>query len=294
MEGADLNRKGLLKFPNGVAVIFSDNSPGWKMQEDFYQTPREPGRNYGIYYHHALWGSGPHLVQAVSPWKTYAIMRQAVERSSHWYAILNVSNVREFALGLDASARMLRNSEDFDPDRFLRRWCQERFGASAPAAESAYRKFFAAYLESPKTGTPDLLDGLALHAGERLLGGFEKARPQPELLERVSRQRAALEQATANVPGEFFQTNFTAQRGILIGILKWVECAAMAVQDRERGDTAAVAAELRRARSALQEVRSAQAMTARGDFRDWYRGDRKMDLARAERLTAELIKTYAH
>ncbi|MCC7365868.1 MAG: glycosyl hydrolase 115 family protein, partial [Dehalococcoidia bacterium] len=73
MEGAELNRRGFLTFPKGVTVVFADNSPGWKMQRDFHETPREPGRTYGIYYHHAVWGWGPHLVQGVPPWKTHAI-----------------------------------------------------------------------------------------------------------------------------------------------------------------------------------------------------------------------------
>jgi hypothetical protein len=126
MEGAQLHEQGHLQFPPELMAIFSDNSPGWQLQRDFYEVPRQPGRRYGIYYHMALWSVGPHLAQAVSPEKAHAIFSLAVERQSHDYAILNVGNVREFVLGLDAASRMLRDFEPFDPERYLTDWCGER------------------------------------------------------------------------------------------------------------------------------------------------------------------------
>lgn len=226
MEGAALNRQGHLRFPADVTVVFADNSPGWKWQADFYETKREPERQYGVYYHHALWSSGPHLAQAVSPEKTYELLRLAVERNAHHYAILNVSNVREFALGVDASARMLREIGTFQPERFLRAWCAARFGKGAAQAELAYRLFLQSYEINSQTGTPLLLDGQALAMGKRFLSEVDKiaaagfkggnlARPQTaewirqhipdmfvgaqddprDLLAQLQAQRARLEQA---------------------------------------------------------------------------------------------------
>jgi len=299
MEGAALNRQGFLKFPEGVGIIFSDNSPGWIWQSDFYETPRQPGRNYGVYYHHGLWGSGPHLVQAAAPWKTRAMLSVAVERGYTWYAMLNVANVREFVLGLDASARMLTDFASFDSDRWFRRWCQERFGAAAEEARRAYESFFASYVLDPKTGTPALLDGLALHQGERIAQALLKGQPASAPLDLIRQQLEALnlsirlaEMARAKMSGagrEFFETNLLAQQRILCGILRWTEALALCAAAKDRAE---VARHLQAARDGIAEIRSGQALCTRGPWKNWYRGDRKMNINRAEQMTMQLAEQY--
>jgi hypothetical protein len=334
MEGAALNRAGHLQFPPGVTVVFADNSPGWKWQADFYETKREAGRGYGVYYHHALWSSGPHLAQAVPPRKTHELIKEAVARGASEYAILNVSNVREFALGVDASARMLREFAAFDPDRFLAQWCAARFGAAARQAEQAYRQFFAGYAINSQTGTPLLLDGLTLGMGTRFLGevkriseaggsGAKLSTPRAaewarqhipdmvageqddprRLLQRMQEQRAALEEAgrtaavvAAQLRGEsrlFFENNLLAQQRIMLGLVKWADAAVRAGLAAEAGDRAEGGRQLQAALDAFAEIRAAQALTTRGKWADWYRGDRKMNLARAEELTRQVAALFA-
>ncbi len=160
-EGAVFNEMGLLEYPENTTVVFADNSPGWVMQDDFFKTKREAGINYGIYYHHALIGSGPHLAQAVPPAKTKEIFSLALEKKSNYYAILNVSNVREFVLGIEASRDILENQGNFDADKWLKDWCQRNFGDLSGEIFDAYKTFFNAYREDKTHGTPLLLDGLA-------------------------------------------------------------------------------------------------------------------------------------
>lgn len=310
MEGADLHKKGMLRFPPGVAVIFSDNSPGWMLQPDFYEVAREPGRPYGVYYHHALWGSGPHLAQGVSPQKTYSIFGQALQRGSTHYAMLNVSNVREFVLGLDATARLLRDYPDYDPDRFLTQWCRERFGEAAGEVEQSYRKYFASFTSVPYRGDRAMLDGEIVHAGTRLLAKILKPldsgkrfvlADRAEIGERavqVARQRNAVAEAGArngvilarlDGPGRgLFETNFVAQQGIQLGLLEWLQGVLGAARAVDAGATAAAAEQLRAAEAGMARVRRAQELTSRGVWTHWYRGDRKMNLARCEELTAKL------
>jgi hypothetical protein len=330
MEGAELNRRGFLKIPADVTVVFADNTPGWRMQADFHETPREPGRTYGIYYHHAVWGWGPHLVQGVAPWKTEEIFRQAVAKKSSHYAILNVSNVREFALGLAASARMLRRMEGFDGRAYLRAWCAERFAPAGAEAGSAYRALFDSYFEDPRTLTPALLDGTTVSQGKRLmrrllsrlngepdqvrnpgaaqpapenLGRFLPNMPNPsaypieELAELAGRQRRAVKAAGAQgdealrrmlgANREFFENNFIAQQRMFAGLLGWLECAAQANLAR---DHSTLLEQVRRAAGYLAQVREAQALASRGRWKDWYRGDRKMNLAQAEQFTREAME----
>lgn len=308
MEGASLHAAGHLKFPPGVAVIFSDNSPGWELQSDFYTVVREPDRPYGIYYHHQLWGSGPHLVQGVSPQKTHAIFKLAVERGSTHYAMLNVSNVREFVLGIDASARMLRDFPAFDPDKFLTRWCEARFGDQAKAAESAYRKHFASFVAEPATGRRALLDGECVHAGVRLAKSLatrlEKGgKPDGKtagLLKALQAQRQRVEKAGADAERiadklegtsrELFESNFVAQHKILLGLLRWVEHVAEAGIALDAGDRAAVSRHVQALQEPLALIDAGKTLASRGEFQDWYRGDRKMNLTQLNEWTEKLAR----
>ncbi|MBL8227858.1 MAG: glycosyl hydrolase 115 family protein [Bryobacterales bacterium] len=324
MEGAELNRRGSLDIPPDVTVVFADNTPGWKMQADFHETPRDPSRTYGVYYHHAVWGWGPHLVQAVPPWKTQEILREATARQSSHYAVLNVSNVREFVLGIAATSRMLQKMDGFDGRAFLKQWCVERFPAAALDAEQAYVRMFESYWVDPDVGTPALLDGTSLAQGKRLFTRLlERIRgistkpaarpvenlsrylpnmpdpasyPLPKLLEVVTRQRADVQAAAkkaASIRGrlagtdrEFFENNFQAQQQILEGILGWLECAVRANLTEEPGARLRF---VRQAAGQIERIRSGQALASRGMWKEWYRGDRKMNLGAAEKLTLEVL-----
>lgn len=160
-EGAVFNEMELLKYPENTTIIFADNSPGWIMPEDFYKTKREPEINYGIYYHHGLIGSGPHLAQAVPPTKTFEIFNLGIEKQSDYYAIMNVGNIREFTLGINASRDMLEEMDNFDGDVWLQNWCDKNFGGNGQAAFDAYQTFFTSYVVDDIHKTPLLLDGLS-------------------------------------------------------------------------------------------------------------------------------------
>ncbi|MDX2153744.1 MAG: glycosyl hydrolase 115 family protein [Bryobacteraceae bacterium] len=329
MEGAYLFRQGNLKLPNDVTIVFADNSPGWKWQADFHDTPREKDRTYGGYYHHAVWGWGPHLVQAVPPSVTFRMTREAYERNGPHYFIANVANIREFVLGLAATAEMVWDIAAFQPDAFLRRWCQERFAAAAEQAEKAYRAFFDAYVLNETRGTPDLLDGLTLHEGNRIAKALLEGRnedlytklsrqdanlaksfpdlratgeePPDALLLRVRRQLAALDRAIAaaeavSLEGEaadFFQANLVGQAKILSGLGRWTAALAEASIAERKHDTGAVHRHLKAALESWDEIRAGQALNTKGEWSHWYRGDRKMNLGAAYRTTKTLITRKA-
>jgi hypothetical protein len=306
MEGAGLHAAGHLEFPAGVAVVFSDNSPGWELQPDFYNVKREPGRPYGIYYHHQLWGEGPHLVQGVPVSRTHEIFQEAVRRGSTHYAMLNVSNVREFVLGLDASARMLRDFPAFDPGRFLTAWCEQRFGSEAQAAEAVYRQHFSTFLADPATGRRAMLDGEWMHAGTRLAkslvtrlakggpsdgtaaGLLKKLRPQLDVQHGVGVGAQELAGRLDGNAREFFENNLLAQHQIMLGLLHWVEHVAEADLALDAGDAAEVARHVQATKEATALIEAGKALASRGEFQDWYRGDRKMNCAQLNEWTAKL------
>ena len=173
-EGSVLNQKGLLSIPEGTIIVFADNSPGWKWQQDFYATPRNPGNSYGVYYHHGLIGSGPHLAQVVPPHKTYEMLLTAREKDAGTYAIFNVGNIREFVLGLDATAKMTWRMEGFDPDAWLDAWVKARFSKAQPDIVNAYKIYFNAYQIHDLQKVPFLMDGQMFGAGGSVLGQMSK------------------------------------------------------------------------------------------------------------------------
>jgi hypothetical protein len=243
----------------------------------------------------------------------HSVFAEVVERGSTHYAIFNVGNVREFALGVAAGAEMLRDFEAFDPDRFLSEWCRERFGPAAEAAERAYRRHFASFVRDPETGARGLLDGETLHRGSRFLramadrvkAGRQRPWDQPErvfaLLVQVQKQRAVAERAGAEIPSildkldgadrRFFEANFVAQHRILTGLLGWLEHSLLAGLSLQSRDAKAALVHLRSAQDSFARIRRGQALASRGErWRHWYRGDRKMNLGRAEALTRDALE----
>ena len=202
-EGASLNEQGLLTFPDSVIVVFADNSPGWKWQLDFYQTERNPANAYGVYYHHQLWNSGPHLAQGVPPAKTYAMFQEALDHDASEYAVMNISNLREFVLGLEASAEMLYNFDSFQLDEFRQQWFAQRFGDARETVQAAYQAFFDSYRIHPQTNTPLLLDGQTRSYGLNLLNRLKMQLTEPEryrrMLEKESEESVEQRWATTSL-----------------------------------------------------------------------------------------------
>jgi hypothetical protein len=173
-EGSYFNQRGLLDIPEDVITVFADNNSGWHWQADFYETEREDTRDYGVYYHHQLWGWGPHLAQAIPPWQTEQVMREAYTHGARDYAIMNVSNVREFLPGLAASAEMLWDMEGFDGHDFLDNWCAERFPGAADLAAEAYATYFDGYAGFGEYGLPGFLDGQSRGKGLGILRKLDR------------------------------------------------------------------------------------------------------------------------
>ena len=173
-EGSVLNQKGMLSIPEGTIIVFADNSPGWKWQRDFYETPRDPKNTYGVYYHHALIGSGPHLAQGVPPHKTFEMMQKAVQHQAGEYAIFNVSNIREFILGIEATGKMTWRMQGFEPDAWLDGWVGERFSRRQKEVGNAYRIYFNAYQIHDAQLVPFLMDGQMFGAGGKVLADMAR------------------------------------------------------------------------------------------------------------------------
>ncbi|MBR4756910.1 MAG: glycosyl hydrolase 115 family protein, partial [Bacteroidales bacterium] len=159
MEGAALNRMGFLTFPKDAIIVFADNGPGWKWTPDFWSVERKKDNKYGVYYHHALIGDGPHLAPLTPASKTYAMMKDAVSQNTSEYAIFNVSDVREFTYNIDATTKMLWNMDSFSPEEWTREWIDRHYSAETDEWMRAYSIYYNSLQQHPVAKIPLFLDG---------------------------------------------------------------------------------------------------------------------------------------
>lgn len=280
-EGAELMASGALTFPRDVTIIFSDSGGAQLFQEDFHTTPREPGRTHGVYFHPAVWSRGPHLVQGVTPHRVREQMGLAVERGDTHYAIINVANVREHVMAIEAATEVMSHGSGFDPDAFLRAW--------APTSlHDAYRDLLTAAFDLSEGRL--MQDGLAFGLCRDLLAGMcsvpaasasEALKRSPIdpalLLERTAAAAALLDRVIDSFPHAslspaqrpFATANLYVQAIILRGAFRCL-LALAAAYDGPRS--------LADAHAAIREAVDARGIAEQGRWRHWYRGDVKVNM----------------
>jgi hypothetical protein len=336
-EGSVLNAKGLLKIPENTTVVFSDNSPGWKWQQDFYSTPRNPKNTYGVYYHHGLIGSGPHLAQVPSPAKTFECLDAAVRNQTSEYVIFNVANIREFVLGIDASAKMTWRMKSFDPGAWLDKWVEERFSGQRAEIAAAYRLYFQTWRVHGERKVPFLMDGQMLVAGTGFLAaissklaeksgktmdvaqesgehppkhssdafwaGIDDMHPRnsrSEIIQGAAAQKEGFSRvlqqartAASHLPeneAAFLRDNLIYQSAIMLRTSSWLEKAGLATAALEAHDLSACAQELSHAESEFAEIPALAAGYSSGQWENWYRGCRKLNITATLKQTREVLE----
>ena len=331
-EGSTLNQKNLLTIPADTIVIFADNSPGWKWQSDFYSTPRRAENRYGVYYHHALIGSGPHLAQVPSPARTFTVLQAAVEHGASTYAISNVSNIREFVLGIDATAKMTWRMDDFDPERFLEDWVNARFSRNQSEIASAYRAYFAAWQIHDRQQVPFLMDGQMLSAGntslrqiaqkqrgEKPVGSAGPERPNGDAFwrslddmrpvstraERIrsaalqqtefERVRARVRMAAELLPefeARLLADNLGFQSAIMAQASAWLVGVETAHEALDQGRMPDCLVALTAAENAIAQIPRLAENYTRAPWENWYRGSKKLNISAAQQLTRDVLKQF--
>lgn len=282
-EGARLILRGNLVIPRGVACIFADKSQTQEFQEDFRTFSREGSaalkRKFGIYYHVAVWGIGPHLVQGPKPSKIARIIDEVVRRGDTHYAILNVSNLREHVMGAQCFMEQIGAPEPGITDSgWLKKW-------SPPGLALLHVDLLSLI--------PEIAPGFHLHDGATRCYLYNEirtletgAKPQRGVFEQVESRRqlgAAVAGLTAfceriSQPDfmesieprfhSFFRTNLLAQSKILLGLYRALEALLAHPQDVEtalRGLDCSLS-------GCLDGERPAR-------WKGWYAGDTKMGLA---------------
>ena len=141
MEGSCLAEKGYLDFGEDTIAVFSDNGPNQMFGADYYSVDRKSDRKYGIYYHLAYWGCGPHSAPQTGIDKIYHNLKLAEEKGDTDYVIFNVANVREFVFEMKACSEIVWDTDGFDKEEFLNGYCAQ-FGENANEMKTAICEYY--------------------------------------------------------------------------------------------------------------------------------------------------------
>jgi hypothetical protein len=321
MEGSELHNDGYLAFPEGTMVIFADHGPSQMLSEDFYNVKRHNSNEYGVYYHVAFWGDGPHLVQGTSLDKIYFNYKNAVEKGDTVYSILNVTNLREMVFGVKAVADITWDFNSFDKQRYLRDWCSRQFGSvNAEAASKVYQNIYASYYKLDSKRIPDhlvLLDGMVRYAGLRLIEAMKEINNNPDIIlnnktyfrsneEAIAFYEKATSEAlpmwknaydsafyTLEQVGrrkQYFIDNIIVQIEIAVGLYSWLYYLSLAAKARLiNKDEERTKENIHEAIYCMEKLLIDRKKAEHDKWHGWYNGDKKMNLPQVLISTKELL-----
>ena len=166
-EGSVFNSRGLLDIPHDIITVFSDNCAGWRMQDDFFQSPNCLDAAYGIYCHHAIM-LGTHLSQAIGVADFHKVLTRAMTTRKLCYAIFNCANVREVIYGMGATAKITAQPTSFSLEKYLRDWVETHFSAQHEEIAACYKAYFASFVKNER-GVALFNDGLLLNRSVKVL-----------------------------------------------------------------------------------------------------------------------------
>ena len=309
MEGAQLYGEGYLKLPKDTIAIFSDVGFDQMFGDDFYHVPRLAEREYGIYYHVAFYGRGPHLADTCNPLKMDFSYKEASRMGSLTYSIVNVSNVRPLHYAATANAALMSDPNGFDYNRFAQAFHTAHYGAASTTVKQLRDRFYLScanigetilkllcendgfyyhhYDNLPFTRyTAD--DGDLIMTGRRLLKGFQVPYDfHDELTASAARLEALLADMTAAeslIPAEslpYYRTFLKHQTEYMMLATKWCACC----YELRSAAPASRPAIKNRAAAYLERILEARKIEEQGPWQGWYKGDTKFNIPECLRLT---------
>ena len=332
-ENQVLYQKGYIRVPDGVNVVWCDN--GYGTMETYFRDgyemnwsgdgdqkvpvpakgrfapawPRAKRKGGGIYYHVSfLDSSAPNREQYVSPVRIQQNFVRAQRKGLDGMLLLNVGNIREFVLGIDAAFDFARDARPWLADKqhhrkYLRTWCAGRFGRKlASRVADVYEMLYDShwwwgtspgkcfgdngvrflmqdvihrFLGSPKGTWMSEYHMPEMTAAERVEMILTDGRAS---MDRWQKALTAAERVGKSLPPTsrtFFFENVIVQARRGLGAIKTLVLAADAVAALERHDAQACLGGLAEAKRALDAWRGALDAANRGSkWRNWTRGDR--------------------
>ena len=322
MEGMGLYEKGALDFPEEAIVVFADFAPEQMLGKDYFETPRDVERRYGLYYHVAFWGCGPHLVQGNPPEKIDYIYRNIVAHGDCDYSVLNVANFREHVYNIRYVAELTWNIERYRSDTYCKEWCRREFHTEKPATlQEIYREYYQSFYEMYNekiAGQMLFMDGMTrrvamklmelirgaqftqsdiqnrrlfdFKTGEEFIRYYKKASAEGYSRFKRLHQKAVMAlEAVAPKRRQFFISHMIVQIETMIGLYGWVHglsCAAeecLGENNAERYE-----GHIRDAVYALSKLCIDRRKALTGKWEHWYDNDALMNLEEALLVTRQL------
>ena len=322
-EGSLFSLMGLLDIPPKVITVFSDNCAGWRLQDDFFLSPNQPGAAYGIYSHHAII-VGTHLAQAIGVRDYYKLLTTAMATRKLQYAIFNASNIREFIYGLTATAKITLNPDDFIPETFLERWVHEHFSTNQKEIQQCYIDYFDSY-EKNSRGIAVCNDGLlfsrSIRALNAILSGNRESskgntskgifldslsdmfpdtsdtdahlillQSQEESMARVQKKCLELQPTLPPSEAGFLYAQLTYPATLNRCFCRCEHECLQALCSFQNGDDDAIPNHLLAAQEALKEYEAAIPEYLSGEFRHWYDGCVKIDYRQVLKILEQLLE----
>lgn len=308
MEGGALMESGCLNFPESTIIVYSDNGYTQCFGSDLELC--ENDRLKGIYYHAAFINGGPHLARGNPPAHMQKNILRALSKGCDRYAILNVSNIREFVENLNFFTALSREGERLDRKKTMKIYSDRVFGSAAYA--ELCESFYDVYERLP--GDSYFIDGHIMIAGENAIfylaqNETSKCPPDPfgvmhgkdrsltfesykKLMEHeISKIKVFLEKKK-ELPAEeylnFFRSQFEHQPKIVLQLCEWAYEIFSFALDRDK-------AHLTNALDRLDDLRGALAKNAYRnsaplcDWSGWYNECLKISPDKMEAQTRSLL-----
>jgi hypothetical protein len=286
LEGSELMSEGSLSFPDEIMVIFADQGESQRMQRDFHETPRDRSAGYGAYYHIAFWGTGPHLLQGSTPRRIRSEFDKIVRKGDTAYAIINVCNVREHVLGIQAATELMSAYEEWSEEDFWWRFAPE-------VLHEPYRILLAALI--PLNSERIMQDGAMFAAARKMLDSYCDGRPNHGVLgaetaakrqQQLTDAMARLDALIAAYPADqlsaaerpFYDIHLRMQAKL------WRELYVFYLSVIRAEENSAQLAE---AAEALERFLDERKAAEGGKWANWFRGDKKVNVPAFLKLTWE-------
>jgi hypothetical protein len=323
MEGSTLMEKGCLDINKNVCIVFSDNGPNQMYGNEYHRVGRYSNLKYGIYYHIQYYDIGPHLAPQTGLDKLWYNIKKAYNNNDREYAIINISNVREFTFEIGAVAKMLWNTNSFDKNDYMTEYCNKVYATKYSEAKelvekyynvmpsldtkylcNVYEKYFNYFYEEESPGIKNfvLKEGLILKKGMELIAEFERSSPADfeekiylELKSVLSEYLALSEKFTKLGEGSsraarlHTEVKWTLHCITLSSIYRWYIHLYEARIQRSRGDRQESTESLQKACEALEKYIEVRKCAEYGEFKNWYREEIKFNIEKHLEYTKKLL-----
>ncbi len=321
-EGSELYGKGLLKLPERTIPVISDLGLDQMFGKDLDTIKVYPNKKFGVYYHICYWTRGPHLTEGCHPEKMAYCYRLATESGDLCYSILNVSNVRPVHFSAFLNAKLLSSPSSFDMPAEMLDFDEKMFGEQGKEVNGIRRNYYGCFADFGETPLKNFAethcfyyrpyenlgfirnvtnDGQLTYFGKYLLMHKSDACLPPFNEEtRLILENSAKKFHTLYKKAEKVESLMTEERRLYFDkflkyqirhmelLSEWcVGCLELSDDSRsiEQRLTGGY-----RACSCLQAILEERKVLESGEWKNWHRGDKKIDIVGLIALTQKTIE----